>query len=1300
MSGHDIGREYHGRSARLAVDDAPQDPVGGVEASRRSAMSRRAQARDIRQALQKMAGGTGPEADREPHTIAASGLAGHASALPHRSKIQRSFGGHDVSQIQAHVGGPAAEASRALGARAYATGDSVAFADPPDLHTAAHEAAHVVQQRGGVQLAGGVGAAGDRYEAHADAVADAVVAGRDASGLLDQMAGGTGGAAAVQRQEEASPESEAVDPAAVDADAAAMLAAFQGAGTDEDTVIHLLSQPPERVKALRDAYDARYDNHHGEGLVNDLVQELTGFGESARRWRLISALLQRAGIRPPGPEQIVVQPGEVSDFSIQASPAQPTVAPGTSVTYAVRMPQSIHDRRSRWTFQWYRVNDQAAADAEGEDVYEEGPRTMDWTFDWELLGSHQVFCRIQFISSSRGPETPITVEYAQTVKTVDAMAKAGFEQAEANDFTRFRAGIELHHLELADNGIGDQSFGLGPSIRNSGPNPAMPGRAPDLASHTYTLQNPSSEAADFRWYTLCEDWSLMPTRSYHGFDKINVRGQDAYDMGTGDTARWIIAGRNVYTIVCEELDAEGNPLGTAARYVQSVQSSGEARQVEEWRKYLGNVDEQIQTIDPDARIGLKTTYVNEETGATAAPALFIGPAIDGSGDIRLLDLTPGVPRMEYSGETVAAAIDDFAAGNAYPVGQIELEVPANESGVTPARRTLETTGASTWMEWSGRLGWTSLGLGILGIGLTLAPIPGSRVAAAAVFTAAAGTGAAAGGLSLYDQLQQTEVSARSVAIDVLGIAASIVGGATAFRALRAGQSISLANRSGRFLLYTGVGADVAQGILITPDFITAIEQILDEEGLSDSERIGRIVRVVANFALMGGLIALSTADLRSARSRVQGHVSREVFEGLDDDVIRLLDQLDDDALAALSRVTSDDLRQVAALVRIDAHAASRLTRLLGTDFSQHAIEAVDGGLLRINGQLDVHPRALAQVTDDDLKALLDATRSGDPKQMARFSRSSSYRFRFQHNLDEATDFIERLFAELGLADDARVRRLIDQATDADKSRLYDLRNASYPGGEIGKRIKTKAASYALGRNPPNARMFVEYFEMYVSEFNRRAQALQSAVDDRVDVLVAAVPPDQRGDAARVAARRQATEEILGVAVEGRGKSFKSALRHRVFEEMGDTLDSATISREAREGLDARYTELADDFAPSSSAGVRFEQPDAGLVGEVRALSDVQFGSESAAVYHANKHVAELPPSHRAGQGGELTAYMASARQTIDGGTATVIVQQNGTKQIVFTRTWSEAGRDFSMTARVNVYPDGRVVLATYMGAGS
>lgn len=139
---------------------------------------------------------------------AASGTRGTGGALPHLAAIRKSFGRHDVSNVQAYVGGAAAPAARTMGAEAYATDGRVAFAASPSRHTAAHEAAHVVQQRAGVQLRGGVGQVGDRYEQHADAVANAVVAGRSAEGLLDEMAPATGSASAgaggaVQHKKEA-----------------------------------------------------------------------------------------------------------------------------------------------------------------------------------------------------------------------------------------------------------------------------------------------------------------------------------------------------------------------------------------------------------------------------------------------------------------------------------------------------------------------------------------------------------------------------------------------------------------------------------------------------------------------------------------------------------------------------------------------------------------------------------------------------------------------------------------------------------------------------------------------------------------------------------------------------------------------------------------------------------------------------------------------------------------------------------------------------------------------------------------
>ena len=123
------------------------------------------------------------------HAAAARGIAAPATQLPFLDRIQASFGDHDVGSVRAHVGGAARVASDAMGAEAFATGGDVAFREMPSLHTAAHEAAHVVQQRAGVQLKGGVGEAGDVFEKEADQVADLVVSGESAVPVLGKYGG-------------------------------------------------------------------------------------------------------------------------------------------------------------------------------------------------------------------------------------------------------------------------------------------------------------------------------------------------------------------------------------------------------------------------------------------------------------------------------------------------------------------------------------------------------------------------------------------------------------------------------------------------------------------------------------------------------------------------------------------------------------------------------------------------------------------------------------------------------------------------------------------------------------------------------------------------------------------------------------------------------------------------------------------------------------------------------------------------------------------------------------------------------
>jgi hypothetical protein len=121
------------------------------------------------------------------HAAAADGVADAGRPLPHLDRIQSSFGRHDVGGTRVAVGGAAAKANQRMGSLAYTAGHHVGFADEPDVRLAAHEAAHVVQQRSGAKLPGGVGRPGDAYEQQADQVAEITARGGSAEHILDRQ---------------------------------------------------------------------------------------------------------------------------------------------------------------------------------------------------------------------------------------------------------------------------------------------------------------------------------------------------------------------------------------------------------------------------------------------------------------------------------------------------------------------------------------------------------------------------------------------------------------------------------------------------------------------------------------------------------------------------------------------------------------------------------------------------------------------------------------------------------------------------------------------------------------------------------------------------------------------------------------------------------------------------------------------------------------------------------------------------------------------------------------------------------
>lgn len=165
-------------------------PGSGTQVSQASAIPGKRTLTEALPPVQRYqrAGGRDTETSGGVQSIAAHGASGSAP-LPHIDRIQQAFGSHDLSGVRSTVGGNAAAACEQIGAESYAQGNSVAFKQSPSLWLAAHEAAHVVQQQTGAVVQGGVGQVGDAHEAHADRVADRVVAGRSAADLFGPPGG-------------------------------------------------------------------------------------------------------------------------------------------------------------------------------------------------------------------------------------------------------------------------------------------------------------------------------------------------------------------------------------------------------------------------------------------------------------------------------------------------------------------------------------------------------------------------------------------------------------------------------------------------------------------------------------------------------------------------------------------------------------------------------------------------------------------------------------------------------------------------------------------------------------------------------------------------------------------------------------------------------------------------------------------------------------------------------------------------------------------------------------------------------
>jgi hypothetical protein len=414
--------------------------------------------------------------------------------------------------------------------------------------------------------------------------------------------------------------------------------------------------------------------------------------------------------------------------------------------------------------------------------------------------------------------------------------------------------------------------------------------------------------------------------------------------------------------------------------------------------------------------------------------------------------------------------------------------------------------------------------------------------------------------------------------------------------------------------------------------------------------------------------------------------------------------LDDDALRALERASAAQLDGVARVCDLSPAGASVLLKKVGLDFLPHRIEAGAGGQLRINGQLEIHPSRLDQIAAEDLRVIMAATATSPPDQarLAPFTRSGSYRLRFQYQLDGNVAWFDELTNRPAVAGRPGFDGLTPPTTDprvstrdrlrralandrAAQVRLTEATNSEIPGG-VRTEVQNRAAGYALDRNPSNVAEFVNHFEMWVSEYNRQRRDLRRLVEARLPALQAGPPPRSVDEARREAFRELAGRD-MGAGWAAIDRIVLDGSPSGVPRPFAALTDSAVTARAA-----GHSTDLGGAIGPRTMA----TPPTlATVVTDVRALPPLQFRTESSATYHVNKHYNQLPSAHRdpAYAPTEAGRYLRSAQETVARGTPTANFDQDGSFTVSFRHNFGSGSRD--MVAIVRVTPDGQAVIATY-----
>lgn len=233
---------------------------------------------------------------------------------------------------------------------------------------------------------------------------------------------------------------------------------------------------------------------------------------------------------------------------------------------------------------------------------------------------------------------------------------------------------------------------------------------------------------------------------------------------------------------------------------------------------------------------------------------------------KLIDWTNPLDRVrtgvyEASGDTDTEAIMALYAawdsGNRYPDGKILRISPPQFFDKDKNYGEMDTDGSSFWDSVASFFEWIAMGAAVVaGVVTLVAPVPGSQVVSAAIWTSIFSSSAAAV-INIAQRHEEGFSDWRADALDGLTIIGNIFGGAGMWAR---GATIITKNAAGQVVKYALIGqvvSDGVQGVLIAQQQIEEYDKIMANASLSPQERTDQLLGLFRNAVIAGTMTAIS-----------------------------------------------------------------------------------------------------------------------------------------------------------------------------------------------------------------------------------------------------------------------------------------------------------------------------------------------------------------------------------------------------------------------------------------------------------